>query len=99
MTCFPDEVKAFFKRGGAMAWGIVPNEDSEIASETAASLKDRLEEAMAPFSRNGPEFRQIFRQSLITPSCGLAFSASEQGSERCLELCVELSEKMRRVYR
>ena len=43
-----------------------------LNKESVASLKDRLEEAIAPFTRKGIPFKDIVKQSLLTPSCGLA---------------------------
>jgi len=97
LTIYPDEVKSFIDKGNAIAWGIVPTDEKQIADETASSLKDRLEETMAFFSRKGIDFNQLIRQGLLTPSCGITF-ASEDAAERALEILTELSEKMRRRY-
>ena len=98
LSLYPAEVKKFLDRQGAVAWGIVPNDEDSLARESAASLKDRLEEAMAPFTRNGIRFKQLIEQGLLTPSCGLA-SLSEEASARALELLAELSVKIRKRYR
>jgi methionine synthase II (cobalamin-independent) len=97
VSLYPDEIKRFLGRGGGIAWGIVPNEPGPVGGETIASLRDRLEEAMAPFTRYGVRFRDLAVQSLLTPSCTLA-SLDEDGSERALELLVGLSEEMRKRY-
>ena len=98
LTRHPDPIKDFITKGGAIAWGIVPNEDEKLGGETAASLKDRLEEAMAPFTRNeGLRFRTLVEQSLLTPSCSLA-GMSGEGSVRALELLADVSGKMRSRY-
>ncbi len=97
VSLYPDEIKAFLARGGGIAWGIVPNTGGPVIGETVASLKDRLEEAMAPFTRNGIRFRDLAAQSLLTPSCGLD-GVTEDGAERALELLTGLSDEMRRKY-
>ncbi len=98
LSLYPAEVKEFLeKKRGAIAWGIVPNEAEPLAKETVASLKDRLEEAMAPFTRNGIPFRQLLEQGLLTPSCGLA-SLTEDAAIRALELLAELSTTVRQRY-
>jgi len=97
LSLYPSEVKSFLNRKGAIAWGIVPNDEQSLAKETVASLKDRLEAAMAPFTRNGVPFRQLIRQGLLTPSCGLA-SLSEEAAGRALELLSELSTMIRKRY-
>jgi hypothetical protein len=98
LTLYPEEVKNFIGRGGVIAWGIVPNAGDTLPKETVASLKDRLEEAIAPFTRNnGLRFAQLVRQSLITPSCSLSTVDAEEAG-RALELLSELADAMRKRY-
>jgi methionine synthase II (cobalamin-independent) len=97
LTIYSEAVKIFLAKGNAISWGIVPNEEKNVALETAASLKDRLEEAISPFTRHGIDHKQILRQSLITPSCSLAY-LSEDAAEEALQMLVELSAKMRSRY-
>jgi len=98
LSLYPTEVKGFLERGGSIAWGIVPNEEEALAKESAACLQDRLEEAMAPFTREGVRFRQLIAQGLLTPSCGLASLAAEEAAAHALELLAQLSEKVRKRY-
>jgi len=97
LTRYPDEVKSFLSRGGNIAWGIVPNNEESLAKESVFSLRDRLEEAMAPFTRNDISFKQILRQSLLTPSCGLA-ALSPEAACQALELVAKLSADLRGKY-
>ena len=97
LTLYPAEVKRFLSRNGAIAWGIVPNDEKQLVGETASSLQDRLEEAMVPFTRNGIPFKQLIEQGLLTPSCGLA-SLTEEAAIRVLELLAELSLNIRKRY-
>ena len=94
LALYPAEVKGLIDRGGAVAWGVVPNTEEALLKESASSLKDRLEEAMAPFTRHGVSFKQLKEQSLLTPSCGLV-GLSEDSAERVLEMLATLSERMR----
>ncbi len=98
LSLYPAEVKKFLDRKGAVAWGIVPNEAEALAKETVASLKDRLEEAMAPFTRHGIRFKQLIEQGLLTPSCGLAPLSSDEAAAQALELLAELSTTIRKRY-
>ena len=98
LSLYPVEIKRFLERGGTVAWGIVPNEEEGIRKESAASLKDRLEEAMAPFTRKGVPFRQLIAQGLITPVCGLASLNTEEAAVRALELLAELSDLIKTRY-
>jgi methionine synthase II (cobalamin-independent) len=98
LSLYPAEIKEFLARQGTIAWGIVPNDEEALARESAASLKDRLEEAMAPFTRKGIRFQQLLTQGLLTPSCGLAPLATEEAAAQALELLAELSAKIRKRY-
>ena len=97
LSTYPNEVKSFLQRGGTIAWGIVPNDEEALAKESLSSLHDRLEEAMAPFTQNGVSFKQILRQGLLTPSCGLA-ALSPEAACQALELVAKLSHNLRRRY-
>ena len=92
------EVRAFLKRGGIIAWGIVPADNEEaLMNETVGSLVERLHEAMNLLVRKGVSFDDLINSSLITPSCGLR-TLSEAAAQRAFELTVEISETMREKY-
>jgi len=97
LSTHSDKVKSFLERGGSIAWGIVPNEEEALAKESLPSLRDRLEEAMAPFTRDGVKFKQIIAQGLVTPSCGLE-SLSPEAASLALELTAKLSHDLRSRY-
>ncbi len=97
LSLYPEEVKRFLDRGGAIAWGIVPNVEDGLAGEMVSSLKDRLEEAMAPFTRKGVPFKQLIEQGLLTPSCSLA-GVSEEAAEKALEMLDGLSQMIRKRH-
>lgn len=97
LALYPAEVKALLERGGSIAWGIVPSDEEVLPKETVASLRDRLEEAMAPFTRAGLRFGQLIEQGLLTPSCGLG-SLSPEAAEQALELLADLSAEVRKRY-
>ncbi len=97
ISLYPEEIKKFLGRGGCIAWGIVPNGAEALNKESVASLKDRLEEALAPFTRHGIAFKDLVKQSLLTPSCSLA-GLTEDGAEQALKLLTDLSLEMRKKY-
>jgi hypothetical protein len=94
LSLYPKEVQKFLHRKGVIAWGIVPNDSPSLGKESVAALKDRLEEAMLPFTRNGISFERLVAQSIITPSCTLASLESPDASAHALELLAELSKVM-----
>lgn len=97
LSTYSHKVKSFLERGGSIAWGIVPSDEDSLAKESLPSLRDRLEEAMASFTRDGAKFRRILAQGLVTPSCGLA-GLSPDAATRALELTADLSHALRRRY-
>ena len=97
LSLYPKEVKRFLDRDGAIAWGIVPNQTETLGKETVASLKDRLEEAMSPFTRHGIPFKQLVEQGLLTPCCSLA-TLTEEGAGQALDMLTGLSAAIRKRY-
>ncbi|MBI2829785.1 MAG: methionine synthase [Chloroflexi bacterium] len=97
-SLYLNEVKKFVSRGGVIGWGIVPTELALLEKESVGSLQDRLEEAIAPFTRNGIRFKDLLRQSLLMPSCGLGSLPNEEPSGLALALLTELSQKIRQRY-
>ena len=99
LQIYQNEVKKFWRQGKAIAWGIVPTDEKELKEETVFSLKDRLEEKMAFYTRgtDAISFKEIAAQSLLTPSCGLN-GLSEEACNQALQILAELSDIMRRKY-
>jgi methionine synthase II (cobalamin-independent) len=95
LAIYAAEVKKFLDRGGVIAWGIIPTSTEAILKESVPSLRDRLEEAMVPFTRQGIPFKKLVEQSLLTPACGLP-TVTEEGAERALQLLAELSGVMKK---
>lgn len=94
ISLYPDEVKRFLDRGGCIAWGIVPNDEEHLASETPARLVERLEREMGALAARNISINTIMRQSIITPQCGLG-PLNEGLAERALHLLVDTSDVMR----
>jgi len=69
-----------------------------VNKESVASLKDRLESAMEPFTRKGIAFKTLIEQGLLLPSCGLGSIGSETAAERALQLLADLSVYIRGKY-
>ncbi|MBI2859546.1 MAG: methionine synthase, partial [Chloroflexi bacterium] len=96
-SLYPAEVSRFIARGGCVAWGIVPNTEKDLKKESVASLRDRLDEAMAPFTRKNVTYRSLLEQALLTPSCGLA-GLTLEASSTALMMLADLSSDMRRRH-
>lgn len=70
LSLYPDQITEFLKRGGILAWGIVPT-SSSVLKETERSLFDRLSSGIEKLEKKGIPRDLLIRQSLITPSCGM----------------------------
>jgi methionine synthase II (cobalamin-independent) len=90
---YPAELRAFFARGGALAWGVVPTGGAGVAA-TAAELTARVEAGVARLEAAGIPREIIRRQSIVTPSCGLG-SLTPAHAEAILKLTLEVSERLR----
>lgn len=95
--CYPAAINSFLDKGGAIAWGIIPNDEEVLKKETLPQLNDRFCEALNTLVRPGFTFKDLVRRSLITPTCGLT-SLSLESTEYVFSLLKELSEKVRGKY-
>ncbi|GJQ57775.1 MAG: methionine synthase [Candidatus Scalindua sp. AMX11] len=86
---YKQEIDAFLKRGGYLAWGIVPTTDS-INEVTVEGLLDTLESAVDQLVNKGIEKKLIIDNSLITPSCGTG-SLSIDEADKAMNMTHDLS--------
>jgi hypothetical protein len=89
MLLYPEEVGTLLKRGGALAWGIVPNSE-KVRSETAASLQESFFSLVDGLAAKGIDRRLILEQSMLTPACGMG-SMSVADAEKVILLLCELA--------
>ncbi len=94
LALFAADVKRFLDRGGALAWGIVPTVEADIARETEEHLVERLDEAMSLLVRKGVDRELLVERAFITPACGLG-TVSVNAAERALALTHGVSERVR----
>lgn len=93
LALYPEAMRGFVERGGIVAWGIVPT-SSAVLGESVASLRARLETAMATLESIGIDPARLRRQALLTPACGLG-TASLEEAETAFRLLRELSRRLR----
>ncbi len=91
---YPDDIKTFMGRGGALAWGVVPTAEF-TGQETAEGLVAKIERGMKTLGDQGIDGATLHRQCLITPSCGMG-SLTPGKTEAILKLLREVSERMQR---
>ncbi len=97
ILCYQSDLSSFVRKGKAISWGIVPNDEDLLKKESAATIYDRFTEALAPLTREGISIRDLVRQSIITPTCGLA-SLSHDAVEQVFALLNGVSGMVRRKY-
>ncbi|MDP6155421.1 MAG: hypothetical protein QF682_04690 [Candidatus Thermoplasmatota archaeon] len=94
---FGDNIYEFIKRGGMIAWGIVPTSEEDIMNENVESLYERFERLIAGLESRGIQTKKVLSRSLITPSCGLG-SSSVDTCRKAHTLTRELSHIIRERY-
>lgn len=92
LSLYPSELKAFLKRGGILAWGIVPTSE-EILNEDAQSLVKRFEREVESLIKEGID-PELLKRAILTPSCGTA-SLPVELAERVCHLTAEVSKRLR----
>lgn len=92
---YRQELVSFVERGGIVAWGIVPTmEPDHIEGENADSLANRWRQQVEELVGDDLPLETIFRQSIITPSCGCG-TLTEPLAERVVHLTRQVSEQLR----
>jgi methionine synthase II (cobalamin-independent) len=92
---YRQDLISFVDRGGIVAWGIIPTLETErIKQENAASLVSRWRQQVEQLVGADFPLETIFRQSIITPSCGCG-TLSETLAERVVHLTRQVSEQLR----
>lgn len=94
LILYPDHLRGFLEKGGILATGIIPTSPEFIEIETTESLVARWREQTAQLEGIGIPQHVVFRQTLITPSCGTG-SISLAQTEKVLALTREVSSQIR----
>lgn len=100
LALYPAALRAFLDRGGVVAWGIVPNNET-ITETSAEQLAQRLREGFRLISDRAQArgvritFDELATHSLLTPSCGLG-STTVAIAEQALEALARTGELLRR---
>ncbi len=93
ISYYPEQVNGFLKKGGVIAWGIVPTSE-KILKETTDSLRIKLEDRIDNLARKGIDKDLIWEQCLLTPSCGTG-SLSVELSDKIFQDLSHLSQELR----
>ncbi len=90
---YPEDIRQFYARGGALAWGIVPT-GAYTGAETAQGLLEKLLGGMNRLASAGVDRAAMLRQCIVTPSCGMGSLTPEQ-AEAILRLLGDISRELK----
>ncbi|MDD5127605.1 MAG: hypothetical protein PHR43_05895 [Dehalococcoidales bacterium] len=99
MVLFAEHLREYLKRGGMIAWGIVPTTGSggDITTESPASLASRLQEVMQAVAGKGIDAQLLRETALITPTCETVSMPLEL-ADKVYEVTAEVSRLLREKY-
>ncbi|MFZ5573271.1 MAG: hypothetical protein ACOZF0_22950 [Thermodesulfobacteriota bacterium] len=94
---YPEPLKRFVKKGGIIAWGIVPTlSPEELEKETVDSLTAMWHERAGRLGAvTGMSADDVLSCSLITPACGTG-SLTPAQAKRALRLTAEVAQRIRK---
>ncbi len=92
---YPDHVRAFIDRGGILSWGIVPAAPAPGDTLDADALLGMLDERIAQLVAKGIDRDRLYRQAILTPSCGIG-SQTVDTADRVVDVLVRLSDLVQR---
>jgi hypothetical protein len=92
LSLYPAELSSFLQKGGVLSWGIVPaHANGNLDPHTLlAALDQRVEQLTA----KGMDRGALYRQALLTPSCGLA-TESVESADGLVDTLAEVSNLVR----
>lgn len=97
VTC-RDDIYTFLKRGGIIAWGIVPTgSEDDIIKESTESLTAMWKDQAGQLCNDSWDYKAILKQTLITPSCGTG-SLSVEAARKVLTMTRDLSKALQDEY-
>lgn len=97
LILYDDHLVNFFARGGILATGIVPTTPEFIDMETVDGLVEKWFEQSRRLQAIGVAEEAVYRQTLITPSCGTGTVSVDQ-ARKVLALTKGVSERIRAFY-
>lgn len=92
LSLYPQELKAFYARGGVIAWGVVPNTEA-IFKENDNALLERMRKAVALLADKGIPKETVARAMMVTPSCGLGL-VDERLADEVIGRTVSFAQKI-----
>lgn len=92
LALYPDAISALLERGGALAWGIVPTNETVLAEDTG-TLQARIDKGLGLLEAKGVDGGLLRERFILTPSCGTG-SVDVHLSEAIFERLRDVASKM-----
>jgi methionine synthase II (cobalamin-independent) len=93
LSLYPAELSSFLRKGGVLSWGIVPASRAN-GNLNPHTLLDALDNRAEQLAAKGMDRGALYRQALLTPSCGLGTETVES-ADRLMDALAELSSLVR----
>ena len=90
---YPDHIARFLKKGGTVAWGIVPTSNF-IGNESVEGLFNKLKEGLSRVYEWGVDPAVLSERSILTPACGMG-TMTPEAAKKGADLLSGLAEKLR----
>jgi hypothetical protein len=100
LALYPVELHEFLGRGGAVCWGLIPNNE-QIYNETPQSLAKKLRDGIRLICEKAAQRGAVIRpdefasRSLLAPSCGLG-PTSVEVADRTFDMLVKTGEILKK---
>jgi len=89
LSLYPAELSSFLQKGGVLSWGIVPASRAN-GNLNPLTLLDALDQRVEQLAAKGLDRGALYRQALLTPTCGLGTETVEH-ADRLMDALAELS--------
>jgi len=98
LALYPKKVDNFLRKGGYIAWGVVPTLDKDALEKMdIEKAVEIFKNAVAVLTSKGIDENLIIKQSVVSPSCG-AGGLDIALAKKAMKLTVELSEELNKKY-
>jgi hypothetical protein len=89
---YPDDIARFLKKGGTVAWGIVPTANF-TGNESVEDLLNKLEAGLNRVYDWGIDPAMLAERSILTPACGMG-TMTPAAAKKGADLLSDLSERL-----
>lgn len=96
VALYPEELKNFLNRGGALAFGLVPSQIDIAEKVKVSDLKNLFKKGLKALEAKGIPTKKLINSIIITPSCGLG-SQEDEAVDKIFDILFELKENLESI--